>query len=58
MTFTDAERDYLGSQVLDAWRGVSAAGDVQNNPVGFVLNPDTGTIDIGGLAMGTTRKFR
>ncbi len=58
MTFTDAERDYLVAQALGRLATVSAEGDVQNNPVGFRLNPDTGTIDIGGLAMGSTRKFR
>lgn len=58
MTFTEAERDYLASQALGRLATVSAEGDVQNNPVGFTLNADTGTIDIGGLAMGSTRKFR
>lgn len=58
MTFTEAEREYLASQGLGRLATVSAVGDVQNNPVGFVLNVDTGTIDIGGFAMGATRKFR
>lgn len=58
MTFTQAEREYLASQPLGRLATVSAEGDVQNNPVGFSVNPDTGTIDIGGRAMASTRKFR
>ena len=33
-------------------------GAPQNNPVSFRYNPDLGTIDIGGHAMGASRKFR
>jgi pyridoxamine 5'-phosphate oxidase family protein len=58
MTFTEAECAYLVAQALGRLATVSAEGDVQNSPVGFSLNPDTGTIDIGGLAMASTRKFR
>jgi pyridoxamine 5'-phosphate oxidase family protein len=45
MTFTEAEREYLSSQRLDRLATLPAEGDVQNNPVGFTLNPDIGTID-------------
>lgn len=58
MTFTEAEREYLASQLLGRLATVSAKGDVQNNPVGFHYNAETGTIDIGGYAMGASRKFR
>jgi pyridoxamine 5'-phosphate oxidase family protein len=36
---------------------VNKSGIPQNAPVSFRHNEATGTIDIGGLAMGTTRKF-
>jgi len=49
---------YLGSQRLGRLATVDAHGAPQNNPVGFRYNPGLGTIDIGGRAMGTTRKFR
>jgi pyridoxamine 5'-phosphate oxidase family protein len=49
---------YLGSQRLGRLATVDSGGAPQNNPVGFRYNPDLGTIDIGGLNMGGTRKFR
>ena len=49
---------YLGSQRLGRLATVDAHGAPQNNPVGFRHNPGLGTIDIGGLNMGATRKFR
>jgi pyridoxamine 5'-phosphate oxidase family protein len=36
---------------------VDAQGRPQNNPVGYFVR-DQGTVDIGGYAMGTTRKWR
>ena len=57
MIFTDFERDYLASQPLGRLATVSGDGFPQNNPVGFTCNEATGTIDIGGRAMGGTRKF-
>lgn len=36
---------------------VDAEGRPQNNPVGYFVR-DNGTLDIAGLAMGTTRKWR
>lgn len=33
-------------------------GTLQANPVTFRFNPETGTIDIGGFRMSTSRKFR
>ncbi|MDQ1585663.1 MAG: pyridoxamine 5-phosphate oxidase family protein [Actinomycetota bacterium] len=53
-----AERAYLGSQRLGRLATVDAAGQPQNNPVGFFLNDQLGVIDIGGRAMGNTKKFR
>ncbi|MFB9717202.1 PPOX class F420-dependent oxidoreductase [Planobispora longispora] len=56
--FTQAELDYLASQRLGRLATVSADGAVQNSPTGFSYNPETGTIDIYGRAMGATKKFR
>jgi pyridoxamine 5'-phosphate oxidase family protein len=56
--FTVAERKYLQSQRLGRLATTSADGGIQNNPVGFFVNDELGTIDIGGMRMGATRKFR
>jgi pyridoxamine 5'-phosphate oxidase family protein len=58
VAFTDAELAYLRSQRLGRLATVAADGRPQNNPVGFRVNPETSTIDIGGLNLGATRKFR
>jgi pyridoxamine 5'-phosphate oxidase family protein len=57
-TLTADEVAYLQSQRLGRLATVDARGAPQNNPVGFFYNPVHGSIDIGGRAMGTTRKFR
>jgi pyridoxamine 5'-phosphate oxidase family protein len=57
-TLTEAELAYLAGQTLGRLATVSADGAPQNNPVSFRYNAEHGTIDIGGLAMGNTRKFR
>ena len=57
MPFTDAERAYLGSQMLGRLATVGPDGVPQNNPVGYRLDPAAGTIEIGGYRMGATRKF-
>lgn len=57
-SFTDAELAYLASQRLGRLATVAPDGSPQNNPVGFTYNADLGTIDIGGLRMGASRKFR
>lgn len=56
--FTEAEREYLATQRIGRLATISPDGILQNNPVGFRYNPDTGTIDIGGRNMGASRKFR
>lgn len=53
-----AERDYLSSQRLGRLATVDGNGQPQNNPVGFFVDDDLGVIDIGGRAMGRTKKFR
>jgi pyridoxamine 5'-phosphate oxidase family protein len=55
--FTEAEREYLATQILGRLATVAPDGTVQNNPVSFRYNPATGTIDVGGHGMGASRKF-
>jgi pyridoxamine 5'-phosphate oxidase family protein len=50
--------EYLSSQRLGRLATVDANGAPQNNPVGFRYNAELGTIDVGGLNMGASRKFR
>ena len=57
MTFTDLELEYLATQRLGRLATLAPDGFPQNNPVGFWVNADLGTIDIGGHAMGSSRKF-
>ncbi|WP_084962442.1 PPOX class F420-dependent oxidoreductase [Thermoactinospora rubra] len=58
MTFTEAELAFLRTQRIGRLATVSPGGQVQNNPVGFFLNPELGTVDIGGHNLGATKKFR
>ncbi|MFJ7204428.1 PPOX class F420-dependent oxidoreductase [Streptomyces sp. NPDC098789] len=55
--FSEAENAYLRSQHLGRLATVDAAGQPQANPVGFFPQED-GTVLVGGLAMGTTKKWR
>ncbi len=56
--FNPLERDYLRTQRLGRLATVAATGQPQNNPVGFFVKDELGVIDIGGRAMGQTKKFR
>jgi pyridoxamine 5'-phosphate oxidase family protein len=58
LELSSSERDYLAGQRLGRLATVDANGQPQNNPVGFFLNDELGVIDIGGKAMGRTKKFR
>ncbi|MGV9772121.1 PPOX class F420-dependent oxidoreductase [Streptosporangium sp. NPDC003464] len=58
MAFTQEELDYLASQRLGRLATIDPGGVLQNSPTAFSYNPETGTIDIHGRAMGTTKKFR
>jgi pyridoxamine 5'-phosphate oxidase family protein len=58
MSLTEAEIEYLGSQRLGRLASISPIGMPQNSPVGFRYNPETGTIDIGGHNLTSSRKFR
>ena len=56
--FTQAKLDYLAAQPLGRLATSAPDGMLQNNPVGFQVDADAGTIDIGGWNMGASRKFR
>jgi pyridoxamine 5'-phosphate oxidase family protein len=58
LELSTAERDYLAGQRLGRLASIDAHGQPQNNPVGFFLNDELGVIDIGGRALGQTKKFR
>jgi pyridoxamine 5'-phosphate oxidase family protein len=58
MAFSEAELEYMATQRLGRLATVDAKGQPQNNPVGFFVNPETGTVDVGGHALGSTKKFR
>jgi pyridoxamine 5'-phosphate oxidase family protein len=58
MIFTQAELDYLATQHIGRLATVSPDGQVQNNPTNFFLDAGTGTIVIGGGALGRSKKFR
>ena len=55
--FTEDERAWLASQRLGRLATVSPDGVVGNAPVTFFWRADD-TIDIGGMRMGATKKFR
>jgi pyridoxamine 5'-phosphate oxidase family protein len=55
--FTPDERAWLASQRLGRLATVSPDGIVGNAPVTFFVRADD-TIDIGGMRMGATKKFR
>ena len=57
MSFTEQEAGYLQSQRLGRLATVGPDGSPHNVPVGFRYNAELGTIDIGGHALGQTRKF-
>jgi len=58
MALNQIEIDYLASQPIGRLATVQPDGTLQNNPVGFRYNPDSGTIDITGYTMAASRKFR
>ncbi|MFI7410014.1 PPOX class F420-dependent oxidoreductase [Streptomyces sp. NPDC049627] len=56
--FSEVELSYLAAQGHGRLATVDPSGRPQNRPVSFVLNTDTGTIDIGGPNLAASRKFR
>ena len=55
--FSSEERAWLASQRLGRLATVSPDGVVGNAPVTYFVRADD-TIDIGGMRMGATKKFR
>lgn len=56
--FTAEELKYLRSQHLGRMATAQPNGTLQVSPVGFSVDAATGTIDIHGLRMSASRKFR
>lgn len=56
--FTEQEQSYLSEQMLGRLATAGDDGQPHVVPVGFRYNPDTGTIDIGGLNLAQTKKFQ
>jgi pyridoxamine 5'-phosphate oxidase family protein len=56
--FTEAELEYLSSQRLGRLATLARDGTLQNNPVGFDVDPENGVINIRGRDLGNSRKFR
>jgi pyridoxamine 5'-phosphate oxidase family protein len=57
MVFSEAELAYLSEQRIGRLATADARGRPQANPTGFFVRDD-GAVDIGGLAMGATKKWR
>ncbi|MET8999242.1 PPOX class F420-dependent oxidoreductase [Amycolatopsis sp. NPDC004169] len=56
--FTDKEIQYLHDQPLCRVATAQPDGTLQVSPVGFTYNPDTQTIDLMGLNLRKSRRFR
>jgi len=55
---TYGEIEYLSANRLGRLATVAPDGTPQVNPVACFYNPATGTIDIAGFTMSTSRKYR
>ncbi len=55
--FTDKELEYLVSQPLGRLATINEEGKPQVTPVGFRYNPQLDMIEIGGIALGKSKKF-
>jgi pyridoxamine 5'-phosphate oxidase family protein len=58
MIFTDAEQRFLARQPRGHLATVGPDGRPQVKPVGFTYNADLGTIDISGMNMAGSAKYR
>lgn len=56
--FSSEQIQYLRSQRLGRLATKRRDGTLQNNPVGFSLNEEFGTIEIGGFNMGGSQKYK
>ena len=57
-TLNEQEIHYLDSQVLGRIATADANGQPHATPVGFRYNSETGTIDVGGYELESTKKAR
>lgn len=55
---TSAQIKYLKSQRLGRLATLRPDGTLQNNPVGFTFDEETGTFEIGGSNMGESQKYK
>ena len=58
MTFTDAEQRFLARQARGHLTTIAPGGIPQIKPVGFTHNAAMGTIDISGMNMAGSAKYR
>jgi pyridoxamine 5'-phosphate oxidase family protein len=58
MIFTEGEIAYMAGQKLGRLATQQPDGTLQASPVGFGYNPELETIDIGGMNMAASQKFR
>ncbi|EMD27358.1 PPOX class F420-dependent oxidoreductase [Amycolatopsis azurea] len=56
--FSEAELDYLATQVLGRLATAQPDGTLQVSPVGYAYNVETRTIDIRGYELAKSKKFR
>jgi pyridoxamine 5'-phosphate oxidase family protein len=56
--FTTGEMSYIAAQKLGRLATIGPGGNPQVNPVSCYYNPARQTIDIGGHAMASSRKYR
>lgn len=58
MDFTEAEREFLAGQRQGRLSTLGRDGFPQVKPVGFTCNADLGTIDITGMNMAASAKYK
>lgn len=58
MDFTEAERRFLAEQRQGRLSTIGRDGFPQVKPVGFAHNPALGTIDIAGMNMANSAKYK
>lgn len=58
MDFTEAEREFLAAQRQGRLSTIGRDGFPQVKPVGFTCNPELGTIDIAGMNMAGSAKYK
>jgi pyridoxamine 5'-phosphate oxidase family protein len=56
--FTSAQTKYLKSQRLGRLATLRPDGTLQNNPVGYSYDEESGTFEVGGFNMGGSQKFK